>query len=501
MAYVRTVLTAAGATAVQIVWSSRHGSREIEHLGSAHNDAEVQALKSAAAHRLSQGRTHYPGVTPAAPSLQVVGSQAVHLWNALCRAYNDMGFDEATGDDQVVRDIVLARVVDPTGQMDPLRVLADAGIPQVACDVIRRRMLALTRRRALRSLSAACFRHVALGRESPTFFTLSRLRIDPDPRDSIATRRGFKSARLEPEITIGLLTDATGFPLTVHYFDDDRPNTVAMLTALGDIEAAYRLTNMTVLADSGLVKPGTRSSIAASGFSYLFGGRVTEVPEVICNWHESHPQAAVPDGLVLTQREPASPADRARDIADHTVFYQYRQVRARRSLNGIDHQIAKAEQAVEVQSAAGRNRYIQQAGETLSVNREVEAVQRMLAGWMCYTTNSTRHKPAFMIDAYHQSSHVETTFRMAQHHHLHPRPIHHHRREAIEAHLTIAFAAFAVSCWIEDKTGWTIKKFVSTASRHASLQIRADGQTLTAAGDLPGHFRRALRAIHSADDA
>jgi hypothetical protein len=31
--YMRTVKTTPGATAVQVVWSSRRGSREIEHLG------------------------------------------------------------------------------------------------------------------------------------------------------------------------------------------------------------------------------------------------------------------------------------------------------------------------------------------------------------------------------------------------------------------------------------------------------------------------------------
>ena len=48
MAYVRTVKTASGATAVQMVWSSRRGSRRIEHLGSAHDDAELEAFKAAA---------------------------------------------------------------------------------------------------------------------------------------------------------------------------------------------------------------------------------------------------------------------------------------------------------------------------------------------------------------------------------------------------------------------------------------------------------------------
>ena len=56
MAYVRTVTTSSGATAVQIVWSSRKGSRKIEHLGSAHEEAAIAALKAAAAQRLAAGQ-------------------------------------------------------------------------------------------------------------------------------------------------------------------------------------------------------------------------------------------------------------------------------------------------------------------------------------------------------------------------------------------------------------------------------------------------------------
>ena len=57
MAFVRTVKTSSGATAVQIVWSWRQGSRSIEHLGSAHDDVELAALKAAAAERLAAGQT------------------------------------------------------------------------------------------------------------------------------------------------------------------------------------------------------------------------------------------------------------------------------------------------------------------------------------------------------------------------------------------------------------------------------------------------------------
>jgi hypothetical protein len=39
---------ASGARAVQIVRSSQRGARDIEHLGSAHDDAELDVLKAVA---------------------------------------------------------------------------------------------------------------------------------------------------------------------------------------------------------------------------------------------------------------------------------------------------------------------------------------------------------------------------------------------------------------------------------------------------------------------
>ena len=52
-------------------------------------------------------------------------------------------------------------------------------------------------------------------------------------------------------------------------------------------------------------------------------------------------------------------------------------------------------------------------------------------------------------------------------HDLQARPVYHNKRESIEAHLTIVFAALAVSHWIERQTGWSIKKFVRTTRRYA----------------------------------
>jgi hypothetical protein len=57
MPHVRAVNAASGATAVQVGWSSRGGSRSIDHLGSPHDEVELAALKAAAAERPDAGQT------------------------------------------------------------------------------------------------------------------------------------------------------------------------------------------------------------------------------------------------------------------------------------------------------------------------------------------------------------------------------------------------------------------------------------------------------------
>ncbi len=97
--------------AVPVVWFSRRGSRQIEHLGSAHDEAELVALRAAAVERIAAGQALLDlgvGAVAGAGRLEIVGSKAGQLWDALCRAYDTLGFDPATGGDEVFRALVLA---------------------------------------------------------------------------------------------------------------------------------------------------------------------------------------------------------------------------------------------------------------------------------------------------------------------------------------------------------------------------------------------------------
>ena len=60
------------------------------------------------------------------------------LWEALCTVYDQLGLDEATGWDEVFRQLVLARIIEPTSKADSLRVLAEAGVDAVSYGARRR---------------------------------------------------------------------------------------------------------------------------------------------------------------------------------------------------------------------------------------------------------------------------------------------------------------------------------------------------------------------------
>ena len=125
-----------------------------------------------------------------------------------------------------------------------------------------------------------------------------------------------------------------------------------------------------------------------------------------------------------------------------TIYYQYRADRARRTLRGIREQVSKAERVVAGKIPVKRNRFITLTGAQKSVNRDLEA--KALAGWKGYITNLTDPRPEYVIGAYHQLWQIEKSFRMSKSN-LKARPIHHHLKDSIEAHLTIVFATLAAA--------------------------------------------------------
>jgi transposase len=284
----------------------------------------------------------------------------------------------------------------------------------------------------------------------------------------------------------------------IEAFEGNTAETLTMLPTIRAFMTAHRLIDVTIVADAGMISAANQKAIEQAGLAFILGARIPDIPYVVAEWRREHPGQDIPDGHIFTQPWPAGPADRRRD---QIIYYQYRADRARRTLRGIDEQVTKAEKAIAGQTAVKRNRFVQLSGGTRTVNRALEAKARALAGIKGYVTNLATHPDGspitadFVIGAYHQLFQIEKSFRMSKHD-LQARPIYHHQRDSIEAHLSIVFAALAVSRWVEARTGWSIRKFVRTARRYRTIEIQAGDHTITAADPLPDDLRNALQTIN-----
>jgi Transposase DDE domain len=505
--YVRTVRTSSGAVAVQIVHSCHRGARKIEHIGSAHDDAELELLKAVARQRLAAGQ----GLLDLGPGfgagqggpLPITSSRMGCLLDGLSRGYDALGFGRATAGDAVFRDLVLARVIEPASKLDSLRVLEEAGVTPASYATLKRRLPAYAKDTWRQQISAACAAHARLGPATLVLYDVSTLYFETDEGDGFRESGFSRERRLEPQITIGLLTGADGFPLMVSAFEGNKAETTTMLPVIEAFKTAHQLPDVTVVADAGMVSEKNQKQIEAAGLSFILGARIPYVPYLVAQWRREHPGEQIPDGQVFTQPWPAGPNGGRRD---QVIYYQYKADRARRTLHGIDEQVKKAEQAVAGQTAVKRNRFVRLSGGTRTVNRELEEKARALAGLKGYVTSlracpdGTPVTAEFVIGACHQLYQVEKSFRMSKHD-LQARPIYHHLRDSIEAHLTIVFAALAVSRWIENTTGWSIRKFVKTARRYRTIEIQAGDHVITAADPLPDDLRQAINAINEPNGA
>jgi transposase len=84
-------------------------------------------------------------------------------------------------------------------------------------------------------------------------YDVSTLYFETDAADGFREPGFSKERRLEPQITVGLLTDTTGIPLTVAAFEGNKAETATMLPVINAFKTAHQLRDVTVVADAGMI--------------------------------------------------------------------------------------------------------------------------------------------------------------------------------------------------------------------------------------------------------
>jgi hypothetical protein len=168
-------------------------------------------------------------------------------------------------------------------------------------------------------LATACAAHAALGPASLILYDVSTLHFEIDAGDGFREPGYSKQRRLDPQIIIGLLTDATGFPVMLEAFDGNKAETATMLPVIKAFMTAHQIAEVTVVADAGMISAANQDGIEDAGLPFVLGTRISEIPYVVKQWRREHSDEEIPDGHVFTQPWPASSLEKECGRRDRTM--------------------------------------------------------------------------------------------------------------------------------------------------------------------------------------
>jgi transposase len=251
-----------------------------------------------------------------------------------------------------------------------------------------------------------------------------------------------KEHRAGPQVQARLLADPAGFPREVHLFEGSKAETTTLIPVLSAFAQRHGVRDMVVVADAGLFSAANLNALQDAGFGFIVGSRITKAPYDLAGHFERHGNYFT-DGQVLesARRMGTGKAARVRRVA-----CQWKFKREQHDNKAINAMIERAEKIAD-----GR-------------------LPRPLEGGAVVPHDQGR--PA-------------------------GRPVFHHQREAIEAHLTVVFAALAVARHLQDAAGTSIKKIVQTLRTARSATIEINGQRLTLGPDLTGAARDILKRLET----
>ncbi|MGH3366390.1 MAG: IS1634 family transposase [Nocardioidaceae bacterium] len=524
MAWIRRVRTASGATAVQIAEHVDGRRKIVAHLGSAHTDAELGALLERARlllHDAGQDELDL-GVEPtpakvdllAPPRVEdalfadavagepvgrpagrrrvsaprVVRTSSRLLFDTLAGVYADLGFGVVG--DETFRDLVIARIVEPTSILDVGRVLDDLG-QQPASEKTMRRTTARCVGRGYRDeIASACFTQVlAAGDVSLVLYDVTTLYFEAEKEDDLRKVGYSKEHRVDPQIVVGLLVDRLGFPLEIGCYQGNKPETATIIPIVEQFAQRHALADMVVVADAGMLSAANLRELDEAQPRFIVGSRVTKAPIDLAShfrWHGD----AFNDGQVIDTLTPKTArvlendvnlkAEPTWDPAQHReswrAVWAYSAKRAVRDNKTLTMQESRATEVIAGEKTARTPRFVKTSNGTKTLDEASLARARRLVGLKGYVTNIPDHvMPAGeVIASYHDLWRVEQSFRMSKTD-LRARPMFVRTQDAIEAHLTVVFTALAVSREVQHRTGLAIRNVIRQLRPLRSATILSNG--------------------------
>lgn len=470
--FVRKKRNASGSVSIQII-DKTDGYRVVQAVGSAEHPDEIARL-------WQRGQQIVHGAKPGQAQLFPVKSEADlavenamrQLANACIRTvgpelifgtlFDRLGFAAIPSD--LFRFIVIARLAFPVSKLKTVDYLYRYQGITVSVDAIYR-FLDTLQEKYITQAKDIVYAHTQriLGTISVVFYDMTTLYFETEDEDDLRKIGFSKDGKFQcPQIMIGLLVGEGGFPIGYDIFKGNTSEGKTLIPTLHRIQKQYGFDKPIVVADAGLLSHANIAALTKKKYRYILGARIhNETDAVKQQILERTKKMQHGDHVVLQKNDGTR------------LLVTYSDSRAKKDAYNRKKGLRKLRQKVRTGKLTkdsinnrGYNKFLHLEGK-MAVTIDEKKVQEDAAwdGLKGYVTN-TDLSAEKIVEHYGHLWQIEKAFRISKTD-LRVRPIHHYLQRRIEAHICIAFVAYAL--WKELERTLQERKIVMSPKRAAEL--------------------------------
>jgi transposase len=464
--FVREKVNLSGVVSVQVITKENGKSKLVKTIGSSSDPNVISDLVKQGhqfitsfggqqALDFSDGSSLFKSVFQSISSHTEVGTELL-----LGKIFDSIGFRAV--DDAIFRQLVLSRLTYPASKLKTSDYLDKYHDMDYPVQQIYRYMdkLHSTQKELVQQISYEHTKKILGGEVNVVFYDVTTLYFEIDQEDDLR-KTGFskEGKHQNPQIVLGLLVSKNGYPLAYDIFEGNKFEGHTMLSVIDSFREKYRLEQLVIIADSGLLSNANIYELQTGGYEFILGARIKNEKRVIQNkilsLNLKNGESAVVNKddlkLIITYSDNRAKKDR---------------LNHEKGLRKIEKQIRTGRLTKSSINNRGYNKYLKMDGQiNISIDYQKFEADAAWDGLKGYLTNANLSKDE-IIENYGHLWQIEKAFRISKTD-LKIRPIYHRLQHRIETHICISFVAYKVYKELERQ----LKEMQSIISPEKAIEI------------------------------
>ena len=325
--FVRRKKNRSGSVSVVVVSKERGRFRELQTIGVSSNEDEINLLYRQG-HIWIREHSAVGDIFDRHNQIEFEQAAVRYFFNSienillngtrliLDRVFRLIGFDRI--DDDILKSLVTARICQPmskTATIDYLKSHFDEDIEQ---HKIYRYLDKLhdTQKERVQQISVEHTRKILGGKIALVFYDVTTLYFETDYGDELRKPGYSKDGKHNlPQIVLGLLVSAGGYPLAYSIYEGNKYEGHTMLPVAEEFVKKFELEDFVIVADSGLMNEENIKALDEKNYKYIIGAKIKTESKAIKTWIISQDKITCFSITVRIRFAPIEPND------DSFIFY------------------------------------------------------------------------------------------------------------------------------------------------------------------------------------